>query len=119
MTRRLWMAIAGAALTAVACGSGEPQGQVLATAPPTSAPSTPSSAPTTLAAETVEGDDGATTTDAPSAAAPETTAAVPATTTPVAVPSQLAFVGPAVGGGEVDLSVYAGTDTIAWFWAPW
>ncbi len=53
------------------------------------------------------------------AEAPATT--VPPTTapTPIEVPEKLQHVGDAVGGGELDLSVYAGRDTIAWFWAPW
>ena len=50
-------------------------------------------------------------------AAPAT--AAPATAAPIEVPEKLQHVGENVTGGELDLSVYAGRDTIAWFWAPW
>lgn len=74
-----------------------------ATAPPaTDSPGDESAAP----------DEAPATTSAPPAA-PTTTAA------PIEVPEKLRHVGEAVGGGELDLSVYAGRDTIAWFWAPW
>ncbi len=45
----------------------------------------------------------------------------PATDGPAAeiTPVQLDRSLPTVGGGEVDLRGYAGTDTIVWFWSPW
>ncbi len=43
----------------------------------------------------------------------------PAPTGAVAdVPTALQFTAPAVGGGEIDASAYAGTPTAFWFWAP-
>lgn len=35
-----------------------------------------------------------------------------------AVPDSLAFSAPQVGGGTVDLAVYAGKPVLLWFWAP-
>ena len=36
-----------------------------------------------------------------------------------AVAEVLDFTAPALGGGTVDGSDYAGKDTAIWFWAPW
>lgn len=36
-----------------------------------------------------------------------------------AVPRELRFSAPALGGGEIDGADYAGSDLVIWFWAPW
>ena len=36
----------------------------------------------------------------------------------VAVPAALQFTAPAVGGGEIDATSFAGKPTVFWFWAP-
>jgi hypothetical protein len=47
----------------------------------------------------------------------------PATTSGTAVgsaaPQALAFSAPAVGGGTIDVSTYAGRAVAFWFWAPY
>ena len=111
--RRL-LATAALAVAIAACGGGSDgtaETPVAAEAPVTTVapPATPAPDP--------PDDEAAPTVDEPVA----TTAAPASTTTtvPVEVPEKLQHVGEAVGGGELDLSVYAGRDTIAWFWAPW
>lgn len=37
----------------------------------------------------------------------------------VEVPRELRFTAPALGGGTIDGSDYAGSDLVIWFWAPW
>ncbi|MEM8902419.1 MAG: hypothetical protein AAGF02_01850 [Actinomycetota bacterium] len=49
---------------------------------------------------------------------PESAPLTPSEASGVAV-AQLDFTAPVVGGGELDASTLAGTDTIVWFWAPW
>lgn len=63
--------------------------------------------------------EGASTTTKPAgdATAPPTTAT--ATASAPAGSELLAFTAPAIGGGEVDASVYQGRPTLLWFWAPW
>jgi hypothetical protein len=56
----------------------------------------------------------------PNAQSPSS-AVVVTTTAPAthgSVPESLAFSAPRVGGGTVDLSDYAGTPVLLWFWAP-
>ena len=40
------------------------------------------------------------------------------TTASIAAPAALQFSAPVVGGGTLDLSSYAGTTVLFWFWAP-
>ena len=54
--------------------------------------------------------------DASVANPPAATAGSSAATS--AVPATLAFTAPQVGGGTIDLSQYAGTPVLLWFWAP-
>lgn len=53
---------------------------------------------------------------APASSAPET--APGDTAAAVAVPDALQFTAPAVGGGEIDFTQYAGRSVVLWFWAP-
>ncbi len=44
-----------------------------------------------------------------------------ATDTPSAVgePTLFEFTGTDINGNDVDVSTYAGSDIVVWFWAPW
>jgi hypothetical protein len=50
---------------------------------------------------------------------PSTPATATATGSAPAGSELLAFTAPAIGGGDVDASVYQGRPTLLWFWAPW
>jgi hypothetical protein len=50
--------------------------------------------------------------------APSTPASDDTTTASIAAPAALQFSAPVVGGGTLDLSSYAGTTVLFWFWAP-
>jgi hypothetical protein len=57
---------------------------------------------------------GDNTVQSPAANAPVATSAAATS----AVPDTLAFTAPRVGGGTLDMSQFAGTPVLLWFWAP-
>lgn len=99
--RRSLLPFVAAGLLLAACGGSDSTG--------TAATSTPAPESTT----TVDTSPDAT---ASQSSAPETVAgdSVPA----VEAPAALQFTAPAVGGGEIDFTRYAGRSVVLWFWAP-
>ncbi|MEQ1702282.1 MAG: hypothetical protein ABMA25_19395 [Ilumatobacteraceae bacterium] len=97
--RRSLLTLVATGLLLAACGGSESTGTGAA---PTAAPEA------TSAVETAPGDSAA--------AAPDTAPgdSAPAAAAPVA----LQFSAPAVGGGEIDFTRYAGRAVVLWFWAP-
>lgn len=90
-------AIALLAVLAGACGATDDGGDTGAEAAP----------PATSAA----------TTTPPQPPSPSPT--TPASPSPVAVPEQLDFAAPLVGGGTFEGASLAGRPAVLWFWAPW
>lgn len=114
-SRRALAVVAGVALFAAACGGTS--SDEAASAPADDESRTPTSAP-------------ATTTDPTTAAAPATeppaspseagsAEQAPAPPPPVEVPEQLGFTAATLDGGTFEGADLAGTDAVAWFWAPW
>lgn len=102
--RRSLLPFVAAGLLLAACGGSESNGTGAAA---TAAPEA------TAAVDTTPGDTAPGDTSAP---APDTT---PGDSAPaVEAPAALQFTAPAVGGGEIDFTEYAGRSVVLWFWAP-
>ena len=50
---------------------------------------------------------------------PTTSAVAEAGEQPAAPSDLLSFRGEAIGGGDVDASIYQGRPVLLWFWSPW
>ncbi len=114
-------AVVAAALVATACGGAGTAGdgdEPAAPAVDEPAAATTDSGDPTDEPSPADPDPGTADDDA-GGETPSETPSEPPADAPAADPGVLGFTATTIAGEPIDLSVYAGSDVILWFWAPW